>query len=157
MSRSTAVPAESETSRRKPFRLWLEVLIAYAAPALMAFVGGVISGQPELMIAAFTTIAGSSALVALIVGALLQLRAKGGRWPASARRVPLVFGFAIIAAAIGFGIAWVLNGQAPGHWGALDVPWVSRLWFDLPLSSFLATSIVTWHWRSAQKPRARQA
>lgn len=65
----------------RPFILWREVLVAYLAPALMAGAGGVASGQSGLTMAAFTSIAGTSAVVALLIGSWLLRRGSHGRGP----------------------------------------------------------------------------
>lgn len=55
-------------SRKKPFALWREVVMAYAAPAIMAGIGGLVTSDRGLQIGALTTIGGASALMALIIG-----------------------------------------------------------------------------------------
>ncbi|MFJ7205097.1 hypothetical protein ACIQWR_16330 [Streptomyces sp. NPDC098789] len=59
--------------------LWPDVLIAYAAPALSAGAGGLLTGRPDLTVAALTSIAGTSALVAALTGS--RLRRRGVRAP----------------------------------------------------------------------------
>ncbi|WP_372025607.1 hypothetical protein ACBG85_27840 [Rhodococcus sp. NyZ502] len=71
----------------RPFTLWREVLVAYLAPALMAGAGGVASGQSGLTMAAFTSIAGTSAVVALLIGSWLQRRGRSRPWTTALPRV----------------------------------------------------------------------
>lgn len=55
-------------SKKKTFVLWREVVMAYAAPAIMAGIGGLVSANRGLQIGALTTIGGASALMALMIG-----------------------------------------------------------------------------------------
>lgn len=153
-------------SRKHPgappsFVLWREVLAAYAMPAASAGIAGALTRQPELVTAAFTTIGGTSALVAALVGAVLRrrrARAEAGR----AARALGALGRALVAAAVALAV-----GLAAARWlpfpGALaDGPWPGRLPIDLPVSSALATFIVTWRWsgsrhRPTADPAARPA
>lgn len=132
--------------QRRPFRLWSEVLIAYVAPALMAGVGGLVTGQPDLRLAACTSIAGTSAVVAALIGGWLvrgETRRRWTRWPP---KVVLALGSGLVAAVAAGIIAWLVLGRLPAH----DGPWPQRLQWDLPLSAALAATIVTWRWRRAR-------
>jgi membrane associated rhomboid family serine protease len=135
----------------RPFILWREVLVAYLAPALMAGAGGVAGGQAELTVAAGTSIAGTSAVVALLVGAWLQRRKGPRSWTTALPRVVPVALLAVGAGAIAGLVGWFASRWLPAHTGVPDAPWLTRLRIDLPISAALAASIVTWRWRGAQR------
>ncbi|MFB6888572.1 hypothetical protein ACFCX4_04560 [Kitasatospora sp. NPDC056327] len=138
-----------------PFVLWREVLVSYAMPSVMAGISGFASGQPELRIAAFTTIGGTSALVATIIGARHRRR-RAGSWVERGPRLllSLLFGIGAAALALGVGMAgWQLLPRIPA---LADSPWPGRLRFDLPISAAIAGTMVTWRWR-ASRPRRRRA
>ncbi|WP_420078839.1 hypothetical protein ACN6AT_06360 [Streptomyces sp. JL4002] len=129
------------------FVLRREVLTAYAAPALTAGTAGVLGGRQDLAVAACTTIAGTSALVAFLVGSWLR---RGGRprpWttevPRTVLTLLLVAATAGAAALLGRCAAEWLPAHAPFPYG----PWRERLPVDLPLSAALATTAVTLRWR----------
>ncbi|MFI6154671.1 hypothetical protein ACIBCA_18510 [Kitasatospora sp. NPDC051170] len=133
-----------------PFVLWREVLAAYAMPALMAGAGGAITRQPELVAAALTTIGGTSALVAATLGALLRRRPARTRPPRTPRALAAAL-LGLTAAALG-----LAAGLAAAHWlphlpHLADNPWPRRLPVDLPLSSAIAATIVTWRWRGSRR------
>lgn len=50
-------------SKKKTFVLWREVVMVYAAPAIMAGIGGLVTVDRGLQIAALTTIGGASTLI----------------------------------------------------------------------------------------------
>ncbi len=138
------------SSKRPPFVLWREVLAAYAMPAVMAAAGGVATNQPQLVIAALTTIAGTSAVVAAVVGARLRRRPDGS-WAARTPRLPLAAG-----AGLGAAVLASLLGWAGAHWlpdvpALADSPWPGRLRLDLPVSATIATTMITWRWRSTRR------
>ncbi|MFE6838552.1 hypothetical protein ACFVFI_27395 [Streptomyces sp. NPDC057705] len=138
--RSRAIP--------RPFILWCEVLTAYAAPALTAGAAGVVTGQMDLAVAACTSIAGTSALVAFLVGAWLRHGGQPRRWtialPGAAVTVVLVVTATGTAALRGgFAAGWL-----PAHALVPATAWLERLRIDLPVSTALATTIVTLRWRS---------
>ncbi|WP_404953428.1 hypothetical protein [Streptomyces sp. 147326] len=138
--RSRAIP--------RPFILWREVLTAYAAPALTAGTAGVVTGQRDLAVAACTSIAGTSALVAFLVGAWLRHGGRPRRWtlalPSAAVAVVLVAVATGAAALLGwFAAQWPL-----AHTLIPATAWLERLRIDLPVSAALATTIVTLRWRS---------
>ncbi|MEV4556271.1 hypothetical protein AB0K51_04640 [Kitasatospora sp. NPDC049285] len=137
-----------------PFVLWREVLVAYAMPAVSAGVGGFITRQPELVIAAFTTIGGTSALVAAALGATLQRRPVRARAPRTPRALAAaVLGLLAAALALAVGLAaarWLPHLPHLAH-----SPWPRRLPIDLPISSTLAATITTWRWRGSRKPDHR--
>ncbi|WP_369383059.1 hypothetical protein [Streptomyces sp. cg36] len=130
----------------RPFTLWKEVATAYLAPALTAGLGGLLSGQPELTRAAFTSIGATSALMACIIGAWLHRRGRPRRWTASAPRAVLTLGVALTAAGIAALAGWFGSGWLPSHTPVPDAGWLERLRIDLPLSAGLAAAIVTWRW-----------
>ncbi|MFE2865264.1 hypothetical protein [Embleya sp. NPDC059259] len=154
------VPRGNDTAagRRaaRPFVLWREVLVAYLAPALMAGAGGVIGGQTELTVAACTSIAGTSAVVALLIGGWLQRRRGPRPWTTALPRVVMTVLFAVGAAAIAGLLGWFASQWLPAHTAVPDTPWITRLRIDLPLSAALAASIVTWRWRGAQRAHPSQ-
>ncbi|MFJ9696972.1 hypothetical protein [Kitasatospora sp. NPDC101183] len=134
-----------------PFVLWREVLTSYAMPAVMAGLGGAFTRQPQLIAAALTTIGGTSALVAAALGTLLRRRPARTRAP----RTPRVLAAALlglVAAALG-----LAAGLAGAHWlpqlpALADSPWPGRLPVDLPVSSAIAATVVTWRWRGSRTP-----
>ncbi|MFE4513998.1 hypothetical protein ACFRMQ_07330 [Kitasatospora sp. NPDC056783] len=138
-----------------PFVLWREVLVAYAMPAAMAGTGGVVTGQPHLTAAAFTTIGGTSALVAAALGAALRrrpARSRPARTPRAIASAALGLAAAALALAVGLAAARWLP-QIP----ALSAsPWPQRLPVDLPVSSAIAATITTWHWRGSRPARTAQ-
>lgn len=150
MGRRRSIPtAEERTPPR--FTLWREVLVAYAAPALTAGAGGLVSGQQDLAVAALTSIAGTSALVAALTGARLQHSGIRPRWAASLPKAVLAAGAGLVAAAVAAGAAHLaLKGLAVWPAPLLSgTPWPGRLPLDLPLSAALAATITTWRWRGA--------
>lgn len=136
-------------SKKKTFVLWREVVMAYAAPAIMAGIGGMVTADRGLQIGALTTIGGASALMALMIG--LWLRSRGGRirWIIGAPHLIVVGVFALVGSSFGLYAAWLTSGLIEfmipsNHWA-----WVDRVWIDFPLSGFIASTIVTWRWRLA--------
>ncbi|MEU4952920.1 hypothetical protein ACFYN3_33170 [Streptomyces lavendulae] len=151
------MPATKDGSRRnraasrqaRPFTLWREVLTAYAAPALTAGTAGVLTGQRDLAVAACTSIAGTSAVVAFLVGAWLR---RGGRPRPRVSALPrVVLTVALVIAAAGSAalLGWFAVPWLPAHTPVPAGPWLERLRIDLPLSAALATTIVTLRWRAA--------
>ncbi|WP_305953435.1 hypothetical protein [Paenibacillus sp. P32E] len=136
-------------SRKKTFVLWREVVMAYAAPAIMAGIGGLVTADRGLQIGALTTIGGASALMALIIGLLLRSRVGHMRWVIGAPHLVVVGGFALAGSLCGLCAAWItsdlLEIRIPGN----HLAWVDRVWTDFPLSGFIASTIVTWRWRLA--------
>ncbi|MEV8637025.1 hypothetical protein AB0395_35830 [Streptosporangium sp. NPDC051023] len=130
----------------RPFTLWKEVAVAYLSPALTAGLGGFLSGQPELTVAAFTSIGVTSAVVAAVVGAWLHRRGRPRRWTTSVPRPVLTIGLGIAAAGIAGMAGWFASNWLPSHTSVPDAWWLKRLQIDLPLSVGLAAAIVTWRW-----------
>ncbi|OIK25474.1 hypothetical protein [Streptomyces malaysiense] len=131
-----------------PFVLWREVLTAYAMPAVTAGLGGVVAHQPQLAVAAPTTIGGTSAVVAAALGAVLRRRVRSR--PTRTPRALAAAGTGLAAAALA-----LLPGLAAAHWLPLvpvlgDSPWPRRLPIDLPVSSAIAATITTWRWRGSR-------
>jgi hypothetical protein len=138
--------AASRPSR--PFTLWREVLTAYAAPALMAGTAGVVTGQRDLAVAACTSIAGASAVVALLVGAWLRHGGQPRRWTTTIPRVALTAALVVTATGAAALLGWFAAQWLPAHTPIPATPWLERLRIDLPVSAALATTIVTLRWRS---------
>ncbi|MFE7564630.1 hypothetical protein [Kitasatospora sp. NPDC057500] len=148
-------PPAAPATAPPPFVLWREVLVSYAAPAVMAGIGGFATGQQELKIAAVTTIAGTSALVAALVGARHRRR-PADSWAERGPRplVTALFGLGAAALALAVGMA---GAQLLPRIPALaDSPWPGRLRFDLPVSAAIAATAITWRWRGT-RPRRRRA
>ncbi|MFF7586535.1 hypothetical protein ACFZCK_03465 [Kitasatospora purpeofusca] len=137
------------------FVLWREVLIAYAAPAVMATAGGIATGQSELRTAALTTIAGTSALVATLVG-LRHRRRSADSWAARGPVPLLALAFGIGCAALALAVGLAAAELLPRIPALADSPWPDRLRIDLPLSAAIAATMTTWRWR-ASLPRRRRA
>ncbi|MBD0693237.1 hypothetical protein [Streptomyces sp. CBMA123] len=132
-----------------PFVLWREALTAYAMPAVSAALGGVVTRQPQLIVAALTTIGGTSAVVAAALGALLRRRPPRSRPPRTPKGLAAA-ACGVFAAALGLAV-----GLAAAHWlpqlpALADSPWPGRLPVDLPLSSAIAATITTWRWRGSR-------
>ncbi|WP_431955796.1 hypothetical protein [Nocardia lijiangensis] len=124
------------------FVLWREVLVAYLAPAVSASAGGLLTGRPDLLLAAFTSIAGVSAAVAALIGMWLQ-RTRYHSWPGTSPRILLVGGAAVGAAAAAAVIAWLATGYMPVLPG--------RIRIDFPIAAALAATITTWRWHSSTR------
>ncbi|GAA3115333.1 hypothetical protein [Streptosporangium carneum] len=139
----------------RPFTLWKEVAVAYLSPALTAGLGGLLSGQPELTMAAFTSIGATSAMVAAVIGAWLHRRGRPRRWTTSVPRPVLTVGFGVVAAVIAGVAGWFASSWLPSHTSVPDAWWLKRLQIDLPLSVGLAATIVTWRWRSKTSRQQR--
>jgi membrane associated rhomboid family serine protease len=137
--------ADRRTAR--PFTLWREVLVAYLAPALMAGAGGVASGQSGLTMAAFTSIAGTSAVVALLIGSWLQHRGRSRTWTTALPRIMVAAILAVGAAVIAGLVGWLASRWLPDHTSVVDTAWLARLHIDLPISAAVAAVIVSWRWR----------
>ncbi|MER5726798.1 hypothetical protein ABT084_00340 [Streptomyces sp. NPDC002138] len=145
------------TTGPPPFALWREVATAYVAPAVTAGAGALVGGNTRLLWAAGTSIAGTSAVVALLVGGWLQCFGRR-RATGPARRAAVSLAGAALAAALAFACAWAAQRWQPGWTGPshqpwrdlpfLDRPFLDRLSLDLPLSAALAATIVGWRWRS---------
>lgn len=133
----------------KTFVLWRQVLMAYVSPAVMAGIGGWITGDKGLQFAALTTIGGASAVMAWMLG--LWLRNRGGhtRWIVRIPRLVVVGMFAVAGALVGLFAAGVTSGLAEILMPNNPWSWVDRVWIDFPLSGFIASTIVTWRWRLA--------
>ncbi|MFC9660038.1 hypothetical protein ACFVJ5_07345 [Nocardia sp. NPDC127606] len=143
-------------SAARPFTLWREVLVAYLAPAVMAGAGGVAGGQAELTVAAWTSIAGTSAVVALLIGAWLQRRRGPRPWTTALPRAVLAALVSVGAAGAAGLVGWFAAGWLPTHTGVPDTLWLSRLRLDLPISAALAAGIVSWRWRGTQRTQPPQ-
>jgi hypothetical protein len=136
-------------SKKKTFVLWREVVMAYIAPAIMAGIGGVVSADRGLQIAALTTIGGASALMALMIGLLLRSRVGHLRWVIGAPHLVVVGLFAMAGSLFGLYAAWVASVVVENMIPSIHLAWVDRVWIDFPLSGFIASTIVTWRWRLA--------
>ncbi|MFD0273119.1 hypothetical protein ACFVHB_04285 [Kitasatospora sp. NPDC127111] len=150
MSETSDSPAQPP-----PFVLWREVLAAYVMPAATAGVGGAITGRSELMIAAATTIAGTSAVVAAVLGARLHRR-PAHSWTLRPPRALLAAGFGITAAGLGLLVGWSGAQWLPRVPSLAHSPWPARLPLDLPLSAAIAATAITWRWRGSRPRRRRQ-
>ncbi|MGY3678943.1 hypothetical protein [Streptomyces sp. TE33382] len=146
MSPTRTTAAERGPTAR-PFTLRKEVAVAYLAPALTAGLGGVLGGQPELTVAAFTSIGATSAAVAFAVGGWLHRRGRPRRWTTSVPRPVITIGLGTVAAGIAGLAGWFAADWLPAHTPLPDAGWLERLRIDLPLSAALATTIITWRWR----------
>ncbi|WP_188114554.1 hypothetical protein [Paenibacillus sp. B2(2019)] len=136
-------------SKKKTFVLWREVVMAYAAPAIMAGIGGLVTSDRGLQIGALTTIGAASALMALMIGLLLRSRVGQMRWVIGAPHLVVVGVFALAGSSFGLFAAWATSGLLEIMIPSNDLAWVGRVWTDFPLSGFIASTIVTWRWRLA--------
>ncbi|MET3987145.1 hypothetical protein [Streptomyces sp. PvR034] len=144
--------------RSRTTALWPDVLIAYAAPALSAGAGGLLTGRSDLTVAALTSIAGTSALVAALTGS--RLRRRGIRAPRAVALPKAVraVGAGLVGAALAAAVAH-LAVRGLGAWPApfpSGSAWPGRLRLDLPLSAALAATITTWRWYGAQPTSTRK-
>ncbi|MFB0842916.1 hypothetical protein [Paenibacillus oleatilyticus] len=137
----------STDSRAKSFVLWREVAMAYISPAVMAGIGGLVTADKGLQIAALTTIGGASALIAWMLG--LWLRSTGGknRWVAGANRLIVTGTFTLGGIAFGLLAAWLTVYLLGIVWPFDPAPWVDRVWLDFPMSGAIASTIMIWRWR----------
>ncbi|GHE24735.1 hypothetical protein GCM10018781_75340 [Kitasatospora indigofera] len=147
------MPATKDRTRpnraaARPFTLWREVLTAYAAPALTAGAAGVVTGQADLTLAAATSIAGTSAVVAFLVGTWLHRGGRPRRWTTTLPRVVLTALLVVAATGAAAGLGWLAAQWLPAHTPVPAAPWLQRLRIDLPVSAALATTIITLRWRS---------
>ncbi|MEV6678892.1 hypothetical protein AB0N09_18840 [Streptomyces erythrochromogenes] len=101
----------------RPFNLWREVLTACAAPALTAGAAAVATGQRDLAVAAVTSIAGTSAVVALLVGAWLRNGGRPRRWTTGLPGVAVAV--VLVVAATG---AAALLGWCAARWPPVHMP-----------------------------------
>ncbi|MCX4744471.1 hypothetical protein OG455_02875 [Kitasatospora sp. NBC_01287] len=147
---------DQRTHRRRtggppPFTLWREVVVAYLAPALSAGAGGLARGSAELTWAAGTSIAGTSALVALVTGGWLRRAGTRRRWPSALPRTVLAPALGLLAAGlalgVAFGLGWSARHGLPGWNWSPTASWLDRLRLDLPISAALAATIISWRWR----------
>ncbi|QOT01295.1 hypothetical protein JNUCC42_09300 [Brevibacterium sp. JNUCC-42] len=134
-------------SDAKTFVLWREVVMAYVSPAIMAGVGGLVTADRQLQIGALTTIGGSSALVALMIGLWLQRLGGHKRWIIGAPHLAVVGMFALAGASFGLFAAWVTSGLLEIFYPSHHLAWLGRVWIDFPLSATIACTLVTWRWR----------
>lgn len=125
--------------------------MAYVAPTVLAGIGGLVSGQPSLLIRACTSIGISSAVVAALIGAWLQRRGLRHRWLSSGPLPVTIAGVAVEAALLGGIAGWLVNLGASAWFGAHQWPWPGDLGVDLPVSAAIAATIITWRWRHAQR------
>ncbi|WP_239517911.1 hypothetical protein [Streptomyces sp. ICC1] len=148
--RAASRPARKSRPSRppRPFALWREVLTAYAAPALTAGAAGALTGQRDLVVAACTSIAGTSAVVAFLVGAWLRHGGQPRRWTVSTPRIALTAVLVITVAGAAALLGWCTTQWLPAHTPMPATPWLERLRIDLPVSAALATTIVTLRWRT---------
>ncbi|MFF1415535.1 hypothetical protein ACFVX6_38180 [Streptomyces sp. NPDC058289] len=150
-SRNRAGSRQIRPSR--PFTLWREVLTAYAAPALMAGTAGLVNGQRDLAVAACTSIAGTSAVVAFLVGAWLRRGGRPRRWTVTTPRFALTAALVVTASSAAALLGWFTAQWVPAHTPVPATPWLERLRIDLPVSAALATTIVTLRWRATTPAR----
>jgi uncharacterized membrane protein len=133
------------------FTLWREVVVAYAAPALIAGGCGLISGQASLLVEAFTSIGISSAVVATLIGTWLRRRGLRHGWLSSGPRLTAIATVAVGAALLGSLAGWLVNAVASASVAAHQWPWPDHIGIDLPVSAVIAATIITARWRGAQQ------
>lgn len=138
-------------SGAKTFVLWREVVMAYVSPTIMAGIGGLITADKGLQLAALTTIGGTSALIALMLGLWLRIRGGRKRWLVAAPHSVVVGLFALMGAMLGLCAAWATSNLLGIIIPIDNLAWVDRVWIDFPLSGVIASTIVTWRWRLAAK------
>ncbi|MFK0221216.1 hypothetical protein ACIQWN_23875 [Streptomyces vinaceus] len=129
------------------------MLTAYAAPAVMAGAAGVVTGQQDLAVAACTSIAGTSAVVAFLVGIWLRHGGQPRRWTTTVPRVALTAALVVTAAGTAALLGWFTGKWLPAHSPIPATPRMERLRIDLPVSAALATTVITLRWRSTTTTR----
>ncbi|MFE3582733.1 hypothetical protein [Streptomyces vinaceus] len=129
------------------------MLTAYAAPAVMAGAAGVVTGQQDLAVAACTSIAGTSAVVAFLVGTWLRHGGQPRRWTTTVPRVALTAALVVTAAGVAALLGWFTGKWLPAHSPIPGTPWLEHLRIDLPVSAALATTVITLRWRSTTTTR----
>lgn len=128
------------------FVLWREMLVAYAAPAAMAGIGGLLSGDKSLFIAALTSIGGTSAFTAWIIGYWLQKRGVHLRWLYKSNLVIVATAFALFGSLTGIVAVVVTFGVLGLAYTPEQLSWLNRVWFDIPLSMTIACTSITCRW-----------
>ncbi|WP_179085878.1 hypothetical protein, partial [Paenibacillus odorifer] len=113
--------------KKKTFVLWREVVMAYTAPAIMAGIGGLVTADRGLQIAALTTIGGASALMALMIGLLLRSRVGHLGWVIGAPHLVVVGVFALAGSSFGLFAAWATSGLLEIMIPSNDLAWVGRV------------------------------
>ncbi|MFF0634325.1 hypothetical protein ACFYTS_17660 [Nocardia sp. NPDC004151] len=124
------------------FVVWREAVFAYVAPAVCAGAGGVVTGQADLLCAAMTSIAGTSALVAFLLGMWLR---QGGIRAIRLGRA------ASVALAAGFGLGATALAALTAQLLTATTFFADRIRIDLPIAAALAATIITWRWCSIQR------
>ncbi len=127
--------------------VWRETLLAYFAPAAIAGTAALMTGQRELGIAAATTIAGTSALVAALLASWLRGHAETSKLIERTTRRRLVATCAIASTTAGLITAAIVAGVLPAAIGFRRAPWLARAWLDIPLSAGISAAIVSWRCR----------
>ncbi|MGK5506542.1 hypothetical protein [Brevibacillus formosus] len=131
------------------FVLWREVIMAYLSPAIMASIGGWITADNGLQIGALTTIGGTSAFIAALLGRWLQSRGVHKSWVTRMPHLALVTVMGMTMAVIGLLAAWLTTELlvifSPGE----ALAWLGRVWIDFPLSAIIASTLITWRWRNS--------
>jgi MFS family permease len=128
--------------------------MAYAAPTLIAGIGGLASGQTSLLVSAFTSIGISSAVAAALIGAWLRRRGLSHAWLRSGSRLVAMAWMASGAALLGGFAGWLVNLGASAWLGPHQWPWPDSLGVNLPVSAAIAAAIITYRWRGAQRTAA---
>ncbi|MRH88368.1 hypothetical protein GFY24_13090 [Nocardia sp. SYP-A9097] len=128
------------------FVVWREVLFAYLAPAVCAGASGLVTGQPDLLRAAPTSIAGTSAFVALLLGIWLRHKGIRPRSPSPIRSAVLAAGSGIGAAALAALTAQILTATT-------ELP--ERIRIDFPIAAALAGAVITWRWCTIQRKASK--
>lgn len=129
----------------KPSVLWRDIIIAYAAPAMMAGIGGVVIGDQTLFIAAFTSIGGTSAVTAWIIGRWLHDWGLYAQWLNRSHLLVIATIFAILGLAIGLLTACVVT-ELSRYAFSQELAWMDRVWVDFPLSVTIACTTTACRW-----------
>lgn len=133
-------------SKTKTFVLWREILVAYFVPAIMAGIGGLITGNKDLQIGALTTIGGTSAIVAFLLGFWLEKWGIHNLWIMNANHLAVTVISALIGATLGIFAAWMTTFFMGMWWPFNHLVWLNRVWIDFPLSAMIASVTITWQW-----------
>ncbi|OPA80653.1 hypothetical protein BVG16_07555 [Paenibacillus selenitireducens] len=141
----------SVRSGTKTFVLLREVLMAYVSPAVMAGIGGLVTADKILQFRALTTIGGTSALFALLIGLWLRAKGKQKYWLVRSPQWVVIGLFALGGSMLGLLSAFVTTSIFEIAKLTDFLAWSGHIWIDFPLSATIASTIISWRWRASIK------
>lgn len=129
------------------FILWQEVLLAFVMPTIMAGIGGLFTSDVSLSIRACTSIGGSSAIIAWVIGLWFQKRGIYKSRIAFGHYSIIVALFLSIGLLLGLIGAWITFTVMNSFIQHQQLNAFYFLWIDLPLSSTIASGLIAWRWK----------